>query len=324
MTRLLKRRTFLSAAMCASIAVPASAHAFGDRPSTLVVPYPPGGNTDYLGRAVAQRITELTGHPIAVENRPGASGNIGATYAARARPDGSTIMVAPVSIMAINQFMMGQMSFSPERDFVPLSFATNDVMAVAVTASLPVHNMQELVRYLQEHPETAYATSGVGQPMYLAGAMLARRAGVTLVPVVYKGGGPLMTDLIAGNVKLAISGFASMKSFHDTGKLRILAVGEPQRFAGAPGIPALNETYSGLEIPYWAGFWAPTGTPAEIAARWTAEINKALNVPALKDAMLQRGIIVRAQGAAELAAAAQASRAHFGPLIKELGITAQS
>lgn len=324
MNRLLNRRAVLAAGMCASLTPLAMAQPFGERPSTLVVPYPPGGNTDYLARAVAQRITELSGHAIAVENRPGASGNIGATHAARAKPDGSTIMVAPVSIMAINQFMMGHMSFSPEKDFLPLSFATNDVMGVAVTASLPVHSMADLIRYLKDNPGTAYATSGVGQPMYLAGAMLARRAGVTMTPVVYKGGGPLMTDLIAGNVKLAISGFASMKSFHDTGRVRILAVGEPQRFAGAPDIPSLNETFSGLEIPYWAGFWAPAGTPAEAAGKWTAEINRALNVPALKEAMLQRGIIVRAQGAAELAAVAQASRAHFGPLIKELGITAES
>lgn len=317
------RRSFVVSSLFATAGI-AAAQPRDTRPATLVVPYPPGGNSDYLARVVAQQITETTGRSIVVDNRPGASGNIGAAHAARARPDGSTIMLAPVSIMSINQFMIRKMPFSPEADFVPLSLATSDVMAIAVNASLPIRTLPDLVRHIKSQPETAYAVSGVGQPMYLAGIQLGQRIGATMTPVVYKGGGPLMTDLVGGSVHLAISGFSSMKSFHDAGKIRILAVGERERFAGAPDIPTVTETFDGFEIPYWAGFWTPAGTPVAIAEQWTRSINEALSASSLKAGLLERGIIVRAQGPRELAAAADHSRRHFGPIIRELGITAES
>lgn len=313
----------VAAALWAASASSAMAQAFPSRPITIVVPYAPGGAPDTIARMLATSLTASLGQPVIVDNKSGAAGNIGAAFVAKAPPDGHTILFATQPIVTINPHLFKNMGFDPAKDLTPITAAVNVVMALSVNPSVPANNLTELMAYLRQNPGTSYGTSGIGSPMHLAGLRLATAAHADMTHVAYRGGALVLGDLIGNNIKLGFVDFASSKPFADSGKLRIIAIGEPSRFDGAAQIPTMSESVPGLGLTSWFGFFGPGGMPAALVERWNTELRKALLSPELKDKLHGMGIIVRPDGPSELARIVRSETESFGREVRENKITVE-
>lgn len=317
----IQRRPVL--ALLAAAALPARAQSFPSRPITMVVPYPPGASTDQTARLVAQRWSADTGHTVVVENRAGANGNVGSATVAKAPPDGYRILMATQPILTINPFLYKDMGFDPIKDLTPLTCAVNGVVALVAHPSLPANNVAELIDFAKKQPDpVAYGTAGAGTPQHIGGLLLGQRAGFKVTHVGYRGGGPMVTDLLAGHIRLGIVTLSAVKSHADAKRLKVLAIGEKTRFVGAPDIPTIAETLPGFELTTWLGFFGPGGLPPDIVTHLSGAIVKALNAPDVKAKLTEAALPVRADGPAELAKLVQQDRELYGKIITEHRITA--
>ncbi len=303
-------------------ATPVLAQGFPNRTITIVVPYAPGGSPDTLARMLAPKLGASMGQSVVVENKPGASGNIAAAYVARSAADGYTLLLATQPMLTINPWLFKNMGYEP-RDLTPITACANVVMALSVNPSVPATNMTELIAYLKRNPGTSFGTSGIGTPMHLAGLRLARIEHLDLTHVAYRGGAMVLNDLLSDNIKMAMVDFASSKSFADSGKLRIIAIGEPKRFAGAAQIPTIGETVPGFELTSWFGFFGPGGMPPAVVDRWNTALAAALQDPELKEKLYGLGIITRSDGPAELARLVRTESESFGREVRDNKITVE-
>jgi len=306
-------------------ALPLLAHAqpYPNKPITVVIPYPPGASTDQVGRMVQQRIAATTGHTVIAENRGGAGGNLGAAYVAKSPPDGYRVLLATQPIATINPFLFKDMGFDPLKDLTPLTAAVNAVVAIVAHPSLPANNIAELIAYGKSNPGTLnYGTAGAGTPQHIGGLLLAQRGGFTMTHVPYKGGGPMVTDLIAGHIKVGIVTLSAVKAFVADKRLKILAIGEKTRFAGAPDLPTIAETLPGFEMTTWLGFFGPGNLPAEQVAYLSKAIMQALNSNEVKARLVDLALPIRAEGPEALARLIRADQELYGRIIRENNITA--
>jgi tripartite-type tricarboxylate transporter receptor subunit TctC len=256
----------------------AMAQGFPRGPVRLVVPFPPGGGTDVVARNIAPKMAEELGQPVVIDNRPGAGGNIGAEFVAKAPADGYTILLA-ASTMAINASLMPNLPFDPLRDFAPIVLLVMNQSAFVVNPKLPVANLQEFIALCRKQRIT-YGSSGNGSGAHLAGEMFKIMAGVDMVHVPYRGAAPAMNDLIAGHIDAMIIDIAVAMPQIKGGRVKALAVGSAQRFEGLPDVPTISEAgVRGYEISGPMGLVAPAGTPKEAIARLNAAANKALQAP---------------------------------------------
>ncbi|CAN5533705.1 tripartite tricarboxylate transporter substrate binding protein [soil metagenome] len=290
---------------------------------TIVVPYAAGAAPDQIVRMIAPKLQASIGQPVIVDNKPGASGNIGASFVAKAAPDGSTILLATQPMITINPHLFKSMGFDPATDLTPITSAVNVVMALSVNQSLPVNNLSELIAYAKKNPGTPYGTSGVGTPMHLAGLAINSSAGVDLNHIAYRGGALVLNDLLADTLKVGIVDYGSSKQFVDAGKLKILAVGEKERFSGAPQIPTVGETILGFAITSWFGFYGPGKMSPALAEKWSNEIKAALNDPEIKARLFMMGMIVRPDGPAQLDALGKSEFVSFGKLVRDNKVTVE-
>jgi tripartite-type tricarboxylate transporter receptor subunit TctC len=319
------RRTLLGALVGIALLTTAStaaAQAFPSRTITIIVPYAPGGSPDTLARMLAPKLSASLGQSVVVENKPGASGNIAASYVARSPADGYTLLLATQPMLTINPSLFKNMGYEP-RDLTPITACANVVMALSVNPSVPATNMTELIAWLKQNPGTSYGTSGIGTPMHLAGLRLARMEHVELTHVAYRGGAMVLNDLLSNNIKVAMVDYASSKSFADSGKLRIIAIGEPKRFSGATQIPTIGETIPGFELTSWFGFFGPGGMPPAVVASWNAALGAALQDPELKEKLYALGIITRSDGPAELARLVRTESESFGREVRDNKISVE-
>lgn len=315
------------AMMAAASAMPWSVMAqdgFPNRPITMVVPYPPGASTDQVGRLTQSSWSQVTGgSTMVVENKGGAAGNVGSAYVAKSPPDGYRILLATQSVVTINPFLYKDMGFDPVKDLTPLTAAVNAVVALAVHPSVPANNMQELIEYGRRHRNALhYGTAGSGSPQHVGGLLLAQRADFGLTHIPYRGGGPMVTDLLAGHIQVGIVTLSAVKQFAAEGRLKILAIGERERFAGAPDIPTIAETVPGFELTTWLGYFAPAGLPRPIADYLSQNLIKALNTPDVKRQLIDLALPPRTEGPQALADLVQADRELYGRIIREHNITA--
>jgi len=249
------------------------------KPIRFVVPYAPGGATDAFARPVAQRLSQLIGQPVIVENRAGGNSIIGTDQVAKAAPDGYTLLVNPASHLLI-PFYNKNVPYDAIKDFTPIAAAAVNRRSIIVHPSLPVHSVQELVAYAKRNPgKISYAVAAAGSVQELAGDLLRVTTGIDIVPVAYKGGAPALNDLLGGQVQMAILVLADTLQHIRSGRLRALGIVESGRAKVAPDIPTVAESgIPGYAIPdQWIGVLAPAGLPAAIVARLNAELNKALN-----------------------------------------------
>lgn len=256
---------------------------YPSKPIRLVIPWAPGGGADIIGRPIAQKLSESMGQAVVVENRPGASGVIGAGIVAKAEPDGYTLMLTFDPPHNTTPLFSRNVPYDTVKDFTPIIMVVTGPQVVVVHPSFPVHSMKELVAYAKSNPgKISYGTAGRGTGQHLAGELLAFAAGIDIVHVPYKGGAPaVLNDLLADRIPMAILTLSGVKAHIRAGKLRALGAAEAKRPAGAPEIPTIAEAgVPGFAAPYtWIGFLGPAKLPRPIVSRINAEVLKAINDP---------------------------------------------
>jgi tripartite-type tricarboxylate transporter receptor subunit TctC len=264
---------------------------YPSKPVRMILAFPPGGASDFLGRLLAQRMGELWGQSVLIDNRPGAGGNVGAEVAARAAPDGYTIMLANNSILAANAALYPKLNYDPIRDFTPVVFVAVQPNILVVNPSLPAASVKELVALAKSRPgQLNYASSGSGLAAHLAGEMFNSMAGVSMVHVPYKGGGPALTDLMAGQTQVMFATATSVVQFIKAGRLRALATTAPKRSVGFEELPTVAEAgVPGFDATTWHGFVVPAGAARAIVENIAGNVNTALATPDLRDKFLAAG-----------------------------------
>jgi tripartite-type tricarboxylate transporter receptor subunit TctC len=277
---------------CALAAPVAFAQAFPSRTVTITVGFAPGGSTDTAARIVAKKLGENIGQAVVVANRAGAGGNIAAQQIAAARPDGYTISLSSIGPLSVAPALYRELPYNPKRDIAPVTMGMVFPDVFAVNPSLPAKTLPELVALAKAKPrELTYATPGVGGAAHLAGELFKQAAGIDMIHVPYKGGGPAMTDLLGGRVTMFPVGPSTLLPYLEAGKLRALAVTGPTRIATLPNVPTIAESgYPGFEAMNWYAFVAPAKTPKEILDYWNRELVKVLNDPGVKTLLAAHGL----------------------------------
>jgi tripartite-type tricarboxylate transporter receptor subunit TctC len=286
-------KKLLSALVAAlAFASPAAtlAQAFPSKPIRLIVTYPPGGGADLMARLVAPKMGEALGQAVVVENKPGASGQIGAGEVARAAPDGYTIML-DASSFAVNPSLYSKLPYDPAKAFQPLAVLALYPNMLVVTPSFPPKDVKELVALAKAKPGTvAFASSGNGSAQHLAGELFKQRAGVDMTHIPYKGGGPAMNDVIGGQVPVFFANVASGLAHVKGGKLRAMAVTGAKRASSLPDLPTMAEAgIPGYEVYEWNAIFAPAGTPAPVVEKLAAAIAKAMQSPEIRERVATLG-----------------------------------
>jgi tripartite-type tricarboxylate transporter receptor subunit TctC len=313
----------LAVAAVALTALPFAAQAqpYPHKPIKLVVPYPPGASTDAVARLVAQKVSEDLGQPIVVENRSGASGNIGSDYVSKAAPDGYTFLLATDATHTSNPYLFRNFPFDVIRDATPITMAAKNIVVLVAHPSFPPNNVRELIDYAKKHPgQVSYGSAGQGSPHHLAGAMLNQMAGIDLQHVPYKGGGPAATDVLGGQIPIIFSSLVTVAPQIQAGKLKVLGVTEKTRYPGLPNVPAIAETLPGFEMSSWLGFFGPPRLPAAVVARLHASIVKALAEPDVAAKLNTAGLLVVGNTPEQFAAQQKSDYEKRGQLIKAIGI----
>jgi len=262
------------------VALPVLAQSYPSKPIRLVLPYPPGGGTDVIARPLAQKLTEQLGQQVIVDNRGGAGGNIGMEFVAKSPADGYTLLFALTAQYAVNPSLYPKLPYDPVRDYAPISLLANAPYLLVVHPALPAKSVAELVALVKARPgQLSYSSSGNGSGAHLAGEMLRSLARVEIVHVPYKGAGPAMPDLIAGQVQLSFITYTAAGPHIKTGRLRALGVTTAKRSPTLPDLPAIGETVAGYDSAVWYGFAAPAGTPPEIVSKLNTEVLRVLAAP---------------------------------------------
>lgn len=288
----MKKFTFIRALTAIALAATAFAsHAaeWPERPVTLVVPLSPGGSTDYTARLLAQKLGNVLGQQVIVENKPGAGGNIGAAYVAKGNPDGYTLLMH-TSTVATNVTLYKNMGFDLQKDLIPVSQVTLIPNVLMVNNDVPAKSLAEFVELVkQKKMPINFGSAGNGTSQHLSGALFNSMAGGEMVHVPYKGGAPANTDLIAGQIQAVFSPLVEVLSYIDSGKLRPLGLTTKSRTPRLPDVPSVSEVLPGYEIVLWNGVFAPAGTPQPIVSKLNAAIRQVLQDPAVRKTLADQG-----------------------------------
>ena len=268
-----------------------AADVYPAKPVRLVVAWPPGSSADTSARLLAQKLGESLGQSFIVDNRPGASGIIGTESVLRAPADGYTLLFNTAN-HASNKVVFPKLSYDPVTDFVPVSMVHRNVLSISVHPSLPVKTLEDFLQYAKAKPGTlSFGTPGLGTPHQLAGELLKQRAGIDMVHIPYKGGGPAVADLISGQIPVSVASLAAVIPFMRTGRVRVVAVTDPTRYDEIKDVAAVAETFPGFDVSGWSGLFALAGTPPEIVARLNAEVMRILNLPDTRRSMNAAGLV---------------------------------
>ncbi|MEI7871165.1 MAG: tripartite tricarboxylate transporter substrate binding protein [Alphaproteobacteria bacterium] len=322
----LTRRTLLAgasvAALAASLAAPLAAQTYPSRPIRYVVPFAAGaGVLDIMARIVSQHLGTSLGQQVVVDNRPGAGGNVGAEIAAKAAPDGYTMLMGNTALV-VSPYLFAKLPFDPLTDFVPVTQVNSAPLLLVVHPSLPVTSVAELIAYAKARPgQLNYGSGGIGTTPFLATELFKSLAGIDVVHVPYKGGAPALADLVAGQLSFMIENVPGTLPFVKDGKLRALAITSRQRLPLVPEVPTMIEAgVADYEMIGWNGIFLPKGTPAEITTRLNADLVKVLGTGEMKEQLGKLGAEPVGSTPAAFAAFVQAESRRWGKIIKDLGI----
>jgi tripartite-type tricarboxylate transporter receptor subunit TctC len=309
--------------LVASLAVAgAFAQGYPNRPIKVVVPWPPGQATDVAARIVSEGVAAQIGQQLVVDNRPGAGGTIGSEFAARATPDGYTILAGssgPISISPLLQ----KLPYDPAKDFEPIALMVSTAYVLTVHPSLPVNTAQEFIALVRANPgKYNFASSGTGATAHLAAELFNATAGLKATHVPYKGSAPAITDLIAGHVSYALETTAAVLPHVKAGRLKALAVTIPRRSISLPDVPTLAEAagMAGFDVRAWIGFIAPAGIPREARTRLAAEVQRALDTPEIKARLVAAGLEPADLTPEQFAEFLKTQNERFGSIIKAANI----
>lgn len=324
-----KTRRLVCAALLAGSATAGYAqHTANDypaKPIRLIVPYPPGGTTDFVAREIANKLGETWGRQVVIDNRPGAGTLIGLNMGARSAPDGYTITFGTSAGLAVNPALGVKMPFDPRRDFAPIGLMVYVPYLLVVNPALPVRNIKELIELAKTQPgKLNFASPGVGTPNHLGIELLNIVAGVKFVHVPYKGGATAVTDLVAGQVQVLFSGTPQVSSFVKAGRLRVIAVATTKPTRVAPEFPPLADTYPGFDCNTWYGLLAPAGTPPAIVTKFNAELNRVLTDAGVIQRLLDQGVEATPGTPASFRELIAAETERWRTVIKSAGITPEA
>src|SRR5215472_6632771 len=321
---MLNRRRFLGAA--AAIATPAIrparafAAAWPAKPVRIVVPFTPGGSTDITARLVGNRLQELWGQSVVVENKPGAGGNIAADQVAHGEADGYSILISGPG-MATNRFLYPSLSYDPVGDFAPVTMLITQPNMMCVPNNSPAKSVNEFIDFCNTNKgKVTYASSGNGTTLHLSGELFKRMAKVEMVLIPYRGGAPAINDLIPGRVDVIFDNMPSIISHVRGGSLRGIAVTTKDRVPVVPDVPTIAETVPGYEVFSWFGFFVPVKTPPEVVAKLNTDTNAALVYPMVKSRFEELGAVPTGSTPVELAAFLQSETDKWGPVIHDAQI----
>ena len=306
------------------LALPALAQGWSPtRTITVLVPNPPGGGTDFAARLYADGLGRLLGQPVVIETRPGANGNLAIQAAARATPDGHTILLQYSGYHAGNPAMMRNPGWDPNRDIIPLGMATMAPHVILVAPQLPVTTLAEFIALVRARPgQINYASSGQGSIQHIAGVLFSRAIGVEMVHVPYRGAAPALQDVVGGRVEMFITTPSSAVELVRAGRLRALAIASAARSPGLPEVPTTAEAgMAGFTVDAWFAFFAPAGLPAPAQACFNAALRELASDPAIRARAEQAGVSVAPLSIAELDALARREVTELGAVIRAAGIT---
>ncbi|HEY0292440.1 MAG TPA: tripartite tricarboxylate transporter substrate binding protein [Hansschlegelia sp.] len=290
------------------------------RPVVMIVPFAPGGSTDLVARLVAAKMSDALKQQVIVENRGGAGGNLGAAAVAKSAPDGYTILMGTVATHALNPALYKKKAYDAEKDFAPITLLVNVPNVLTVNPDFEAKSVKELIELAKKEPgKYAYASSGNGSPLHLSGALFEKLAGVKLIHIPYKGSGPALVDVIAGQVPIQFDNLPSSVEHIKAGRLRALGVTTAQRAPSQPDIPTIAETLPGYETYSWNALFAPAGTPKEIVDKLHDAGVAAVNDPLVKAKLSDASAVIVGSTPDELAAHVTKELAKWAPIVADSG-----
>jgi len=317
-------RAIVAGLAFAAFALPAAAQ--GDYPTRavrIIVPFGPGGAADSLPRLVGQKLSEMWGQPVVVENRPGAAGNIGMELGAKAAPDGYTLTSAPVGNLAINPHLYPKLTFDVFRDFTPITLVASVPNVIVINPTVPAQTLAAFIDLAKANPgKLTYASGGNGTQAHMGGELLKSMTGIDMVDVAYKGVGDAVKDLLGGQTNMMVAQVPSVLPLIQSGKLRALAVAGPKRLAALPGVPTAAEAANlpGYEAVSWYALVGPGGVPQPVVNKVRADVVKVLQMPDVRERLRGLGAEPVGSTPAELVAAMRADYDRYGAIVKKIGI----
>jgi tripartite-type tricarboxylate transporter receptor subunit TctC len=287
----------------------------------IVVPFAPGGTSDILARTIGVKLTEAWGQPVVVENKAGATGNVGADFVAKAPADGHTLLLTDLSVLSINQSVFPNMPFDGIKDFAPVTMVAYSPHAFGVHPSVPVNTVKELIDYAKANPNKLnFAISGTGGAPHLAGIAFAQRTGISWTYIPYKGGSQAVADVAAGQSNVIMNGMLATYPTIKSGKIRGLAVSSLHKMNSAPELPTIAEVLPGFETGSYQGIVAPAGTPAEVIAKLNAEVARIMATQEMKDRLTAQGTEARNSSPEAMLNFLRTEKTRWAQVIKESGI----
>jgi len=318
-----------AAALCVAVLsvplpAPVVAQAFPVKPLRLILPFPPGGPTDLLGRAIAQKLGEQLGQQVIADNRAGAGGNLGLELAARAAPDGHTIVLSS-PLVSISPLLYAKLNYDPAKDLAPISLVAVIQNVMVVHPSVPARNLKELVALARRHPgKMNFGSGGVGTTSHLAPELFKSLTRSDMVHVPYKGTGQALLGMLGGQIDMLVMALAVLAPHVQSGKVRALAVLSDRRHPVLPDVPTSAESgVDAFDVPIWYGILGPAGIPREIVARLNAELAKAVTSPEMKERLATMGVDPRTITPEQFADFIRSENARYARVIKEAGIKAE-
>ncbi len=317
------RLSLILIAMAALAPLAAAQQAYPNKPVRIIVPYPPGGTADIVGRTIAEKLGGIWGQSVIVENRAGAGGTIGVDAAAKSAADGYTLVLGVTGPVTIAPGMNPQLAYDPLRDLVPITLVAAVPSLVAVHPSVAARDLRELIALAKSQPgKLSFASAGTGTSVHIAGELLKSMAGVDILHVPYKGGAPALNDLMGGQVSMIIENMPQLLPQVRSGRIRALAVTSRQRSAALPDLPAVAEILPGYEATTWFGLLAPAGTPQDIVRKVQADVAQAVALPEVKERLAGLGAEVIGGTPEAFSAHLRAELLRFAKVIKDAGIKA--
>lgn len=314
-------KALVAATVLAAASTLAAAQAWPAKPIKFVVPYPPGGTSDILARAVGQKLQEKWGQPVVVENKPGATGNIGADYVAKSPPDGYTMLLADIGSLAIAPSVVHGLPFDPVKDFTPIVMVAYSPHLLVVHPSVPAKDAKELIALAKAKPDSLnFAVSGIGGANHLAGIEFEQHAKIKWSYIPYKGGSQALTDMVGGQAQVMFNGMLATYPFVKDGKLKVLAISSAKRWPTLPDVPTVAESgMPGFETGSYQGIVAPAKTPPEIVKKMHDTVMEVLATPEMKERLDKAGAEVRAMSSAEFGTFIRTERDKWAKVVKESG-----
>jgi tripartite-type tricarboxylate transporter receptor subunit TctC len=296
------------------------AQAYPAKPVRLIVPFAPGGGTDIMARTLGQKLSELWGQQVIVDNRGGGGTIIGTELAVRAPPDGYTVMLANIAL-ALNPGLHAKLPYDSVKDLAPIILIASQPSALAVNPGLPVNSLKDLITLAKTRTaKLNFASSGNGGVGHIAGEMFKNAIGADMVHIPYKGGGPAAVDVMSGQVPVAFISLPTVMSYMKAGRIKVLAVTDSKRPAAAPDIPTVSETVPGFQVDNWIGLLAPAATPHDLIVKLNADVLNAIKQPEMQERLSQQGFDMQGSTPGQFAKAIQSDIAKYTKVIRAAGI----